>query len=330
MIRKGSRSFWKRKGDTALGELSRGQRDAVLFGAAAGAMGVSCAGLSIWWALPALAVSFGLYSVIRKALPEGKGLSDYMPLWMLVGELLFLILAAAKTAAHAADCWPGHSSWQLFALVLLALAGAASLQGTDAVGRVAVLLTLGCVLFYVPVLGAAAWEAKPQPEIGEWMEGFPILLTSLTLVCGLFLPSQKRSGRLVTGLAVFTVLLLWCTRGKDGPMPLLEAVRGITLFGVFQRFEALASCALTAGLFLMLALFASAGGEIVRSAGAGKYGGLAVILPAALTVWWVDAVHPAVFAVGAGLFWGILPLLVLPVVARKNGRKNSENREKSS
>ena len=311
-----------------MNELSRGQRDSLLFGAVAGAMGVSCGGMSLLWSLPALAVSVGIYLLIRKALPAGESLSAYMPVWMLVGELLFLILAAAKTASHAADCWPGHASWLLFALVLLALAGAASLQGTDAVGRIAVLLTLGCVLFYVPVLGAASWEARPGTEAGEWKEGVPVLLTSLALVCGLFLPSKKRSGRLLAALAVFMVLLLWCTRGKDKTLPVLEAVRGITLFGVFQRFEALASCVLTAGLFLMLALFASAGGEIARSMGIGKYGGLIVILPAALSVWWIGVVNDGLFALGAALFWGIFPLSVLPIVVRKQSRKNSKNNEK--
>lgn len=312
----------------SLGELSRGQRDCLLLGAVAATMAVTCGGRSILWSAAALLLSFAVYLPLRRLLPEGESLSAYMPVWMLVPELLFLILAAAKTASHAADSWPGHSSWLLFALTLLALAGAASLQGTDAVGRVAVLVTLGSILFYIPALGAAAWEARPSPEPGEWKEGIPVLLTTLTLTCGLFLPAKRGSGRLLLGLAGFMLLLLWCTRGKNSGLPVLEAVRGITLFGVFQRFEALASCVLTAGLFLMLALFASAGGEIVRAMGAGEHGGLAVVVPAAAAVGWINVVDPRLFALGAALFWGVLPALLLPVVARKERRKRAKNNEK--
>ena len=305
-----------------MGELSRGQRDSLLFGAVAGTVAVTCGGMSLLWSIPALILAGAVYCAVRRILPEGKSLAAYMPVWMLVPELLFLILAAAKTASHAADCWPGHSAWQLFALALLALAGASALQGTDAVGRCAVLLTAGSILFYVPVLGAAAWQSTPPAETGSWKEGIPVLLTALTVVCSLFLPSQKRSGRMLAGLAGFTVLLLYVTAGRNGKLPVLTAVRGITLFGAAQRFEAVASCVLTVGLFLMLALFAASGGEILGAMGAGNYGALAVTVPAGAAVWWVDAVHPAMFVVGAALFWGVFPLLLLPVVACKS-RKNS-------
>lgn len=124
-----------------MGELSRGQRDSLLFGAVAGTVAVTCGGMSLLWSIPALILAGAVYGAVRRILPEGKSLAEYMPVWLLVPELLFLILAAAKTASHAADCWPGHSAWQLFALALLALAGASALQGTDAVGRCAVLLT---------------------------------------------------------------------------------------------------------------------------------------------------------------------------------------------
>jgi len=305
-----------------LSELSRGQRDSLVFGAAAGTMAVTCGGMSLLWSIPAMALAGAVYGAVRRALPEGKSLAAYMPVWMLVPELLFLILAAAKTASHAADCWPGHSAWQLFALALLALAGASALQGTDAVGRCAVLLTAGSILFYVPVLGASAWQSTPQVETGSWKEGIPVLLTALTVMCSLFLPSKKRSGRMLAGLAGFAILLLYVTAGRNGKLPVLTAVRGITLFGAVQRFEAVASCVLTVGLFLMLALFAASGGMILGAMGAGNYGALAVTVPAAAAVWWVDAVHPALFVVGAALFWGVFPLLLLPVVACKS-RKNS-------
>lgn len=301
-----------------MGELSRGQRDSLLFGAVAGTVAVTCGGMSLLWSIPALILAGAVYGAVRRILPEGKSLAEYMPVWLLVPELLFLILAAAKTASHAADCWPEHSAWQLFALALLALAGASALQGTDAVGRCAVLLTAGSILFYVPVLGASAWQTFPSAEIGEWKEGIPVLLTSLTLVCGLFLPSKKKSGRLLASLGLFVILILYVTRNRGGGLPVLTAVRGITLFGEVQRFEALGSCVLTVGLFLMLAMFAAVGREIGRIMGAGNAGALAVAVPAAASIWWIDAVDPLLFTVGATVLWALVPVAILPVVAKSN------------
>jgi len=313
-----------------LRELSKGQRDALLFGAMTGPMAVVCGGKSLVWAIPAVAIAWVIYAAVRKKLPEGRGLAEFLPVWILIPELLFLILAAAQTASHAAIGWQASGAWPLFPLILLALGGAAAWQDTDGIGRCAVLLTLGCVLFYATVLGASALEQREIPKVGEWTEGFPILITALSAVCGLFLPAKKGGTRFWIGTALFTALLLFATAGKRGDIPFLTAVKGIELFGILQRFEALASCVMTAGLFLMLALLAGAGGEIVKCLGIAQVKGWAVIAPAALVVWWIDEVDPMIFTVGAAIFWGVIPLLTLPVVGLKNAEKRTEKREKSS
>lgn len=312
-----------------MSEWSRGQRDCLLFGSAAAALAVTWSGAGLLWTVAALAAAGAVCAAVSRVLPENTGLVSYMPVWLLVPELLFLMLAAAKTASHAAACWPGHASWQLFALVLLALAGAASEQGSGGIGRCAVLLCAGAAVFYIPVLPAALCRAEPSAR-SDWKTGIPVLLTALTPICGMFLPSKGKMGRLLGCFAVFALLLGAGIAGKDGPMPFLTAVKGITAFGTLQRFEALASCVLTAGLFLMLCLFAAAGGEIIRALGAGDHGGLAVVICAAAAIWWADAVAPVLYAVGAALFWGILPLLTLPVVAFDGKKKTCRKSEKRS
>ena len=128
-------------------ELSKGQRDALLFGAMTGPMAVACGGKSLIWAIPAMATAWAIYTAVRRKIPEGHGLSEYLPVWILVPELLFLILAAAKTASHAAVGWQTDGAWSLFPLILLALGGAAAWQGTDEIGRCAVLLAIGSAVF---------------------------------------------------------------------------------------------------------------------------------------------------------------------------------------
>lgn len=317
-------------GGIGLRELSKGQRDALLFGAITGAMAVACGGTSLFWAIPAIAVACAIYTVVRRALPEGRSLAEYLPVWILVPELLFLILTAARTASHAAVCWQGSGVWPLFPMVLLALAAASTWQNVDGVGRCAVLLALAGALFYAPVLGAAALEQENQLQAGKWTEGMPVLITALSGVCGLFLPARKGGTRFWVGVSVFAALFLYSTAGKSGDLPLLTAVKGISLFGVLQRFEALAACIITIGLFCMLALLASAGSEIVKQLGIAQMKGFAVIVPAASIVWWANEVNPMILTVGAILFWGVIPLLALPVVSGKETKKRRKKDEKSS
>ena len=173
-------------------------------------------------------------------------------------------------------------------------------------------------------------EQRNIPAVGAWTEGLPILITALSGVCGLFLPTKKGGGRFWFAVGVFTVLLLYATGGKSGEVPFLTAVKGIEVFGILQRFEALASCVMTVGLFLMLALLAGAGGEIVKTLGVGQIKGWAVILPASIVVWWIDEVDAAILTVGAALFWGIIPLLAQGIVGEKKDEKKIKKDEKSS
>lgn len=305
-------------GGTALDKLTAGQRDCLRFGAIAAPMILACGGRGVLWAVPALALAALADGAVRRRLPEGKSLAACLPKWILIAELLFLIVAAAAVAAMTPLCWP-EGSWPLFPLALLVLAGAAARQGTGAAGRCAVPVAWGCILFLGVVVAAALPEAKPAA--GEWPEGLPVLTVALLGVCGWFLPSEReKPERLWLGLAVFTLLLL--ALGKD----LRTAAKGIELFGILQRFEALVSCALTASLFLSLTLLAAAGGEILRALGVKKITGEAVLLPAAALMFWISEVPAWVFSIGTAIFWGILPALAQGIGdSGKDEKKNVKN-----
>lgn len=299
-------------------KLTAGQRDCLRFGAIAAPMALACGGRVVLWAVPALALAALADGAVRRRLPEGKSLAACLPKWLLIAELLFLIVAAAAVAAMTPLCWP-EGSWPLFPLALLVLAGAAARQGAGTAGRCAVPVAWGCILFLGVVVAAALPEAKPAA--GEWPEGLPVLTVALLGVCGWFLPSEReKPERLWLGLAVFTLLLL--ALGKD----LRTAAKGIELFGVLQRFEALASCALTASFFLALTLLAAAGGEILRALGVKKITGEAVLLPAAALMFWISGVPAWVFSIGTAIFWGILPALAQGIGdSGKDEKKNVKN-----
>lgn len=299
-------------------KLTAGQRDCLRFGAIAAPMALACGGRGMLWAVPALALAALADWAVRRRLPEGKSLAACLPKWVLIAELLFLIIAAAAVAAMTPLCWP-EGSWPLFPLALLVLAGAAARQGVGAAGRCAVPAAWGCILFLGVVVAAALPEAKPAA--GEWPEGLPVLTVALLGACGWFLPSEReKPERLWLGLAVFTLLLL--ALGKD----LRTAAKGIELFGVLQRFEALVSCALTASLFLALTLLAAAGGEILRALGVKKITGETVLLPAAALMFWISGVPAWVFSIGTAIFWGILPALAQGIGdSGKDEKKNVKN-----
>jgi len=308
--------------------MTAGQRDCLLFGAVYAPVAIACGGLSMLWAVPALALAALLYSVMRHLLPEGRSLADVLPRWLLVPELLFLIVAAAGVAAMAAACWPGGGSDPLFSLALLALGGAAAWQGSAAAGRCAGILTWAAIAFFALVLGAAVIEGEQPANVGVWQEGLPVWTVLLLPACGLFLPSDKGKMRFWAGIAVYTLLVLAVTFGKGGDLPLLTAVKGIELFGILQRFEALASCVLTAGLFLTLAVLGCSANEILRALEMPAIPGAAMIVPEAALLLWIREIPGWIFAAAASIFWGLCPLLALLLEGHRQEKKIRSKSEK--
>lgn len=308
--------------------LSAGQGRLLIFGAVAGLLAVCANGASMLWAVPALAIIFLLYMCVQRAIPDGQGLCALLPAWVLWLELAFLVLAAARAADYVSLAWHNSPSFPLFPLALLALAAAQTSLGTAAAGRCAVILGWAEIIFFAVILTVTAVESKPPQNVGAPVEGISVLFCLLVACAGLFLPTQKdrRSGILWGGLAVTTMLILFVTAGKGGTLPMLTAVKSAEFFGVLERFEALCSCAITAGLFLMLTLLGCIGGEILHVLRLEKLPAAAPLVPAAGLLLITDLIPGWVYAVGAGIFWGLVPLAALAVVGNKMDRKKmSEN-----
>lgn len=135
------------------------------------------------------------------------------------------------------------------------------------------------------------------------------------------------------GLTVCAVILSAVTVGVLSPAvaektegAFFEMVRGIRIFGVAERFEAIVAAAMTLGWFSLLSLLLTVAGHMAETfhAGWGKpCVWVSAILAAVVSLWGRSApVWP--FALGALVLWCLLPTLF----SRKE--KNSKNFEKST
>lgn len=285
------------------------------------------------WAIPAVCVAAILYYIVYQAIPTGSGLAQMMPKWLLILEWCFLLVVVGKTAGLIAGCWP-KGNGVLFALVLLTLAGAAAGHGTAEAGRVASVLGWIAVAIIAVMLVPLTLETqKTQPNQNDdsWIQGFSVLSSAMLPLCGLFLPvtKQKKETGLWSGILIGTIFILYGSSGGAGEVPLLHAIKGLELFGIFRRFEAVAACVLTIGLFLILTLFFCSAREVAEEIE--ETGWMRKIFyPAGVAVYCAaHHISGGLVQYAAPLFWGVFPvltLLVVPPEAREKRLKKSKKR----
>ncbi len=307
--------------------LSKTQRNIWLLAAIPTSMAMIKA--SPLWAIPALCLAAILYYIVYETIPDGSGLAVLLPKWILILEWCFLLLVVGKTAGLVEECWPKGSTI-LFALVLITLADAASGQGLASMGRVASGLGLITLIIMAVILMAVAIEVPAKQEAGSWMDGFPALSSAMLPLCALFLPvaKQPKEKGLWGGIFVSAILALYCATSGKGMVPILYAIEGLEMFGVFRRFEAVASCLLTVGVFLILTIFSCSAREI--AAEIEKEGRLrGIFYPASIGVYLLERyISDALIQYGALLFWGVLPVLTLLVVPPEAAEKRFKKSKK--
>lgn len=305
-------------------------RNVLRFGAAAAPLAIACGGLSPLWAVPAVALAALLDAAAGWQERKSGPLVDRLPKALLLLELGFLVPTAAAVAAMAPACWPDGGSFPLFPLTLLALGAAAAVLGPEPCERSAVVLGLGCALFFAATLFATTLQLRPSYDPGPPADALPVLACALTALVGRFLPARQRRGGgwFWVALGAFAVAALCAAFGKGTTLPLLRAVESISLPGFLQRFDALMSCALTVGLFLALSLLGCAAREIIRTLGKDSRYGAAVMAAAGVLVFFIEAIPVWFFVTGACLFWGLVPLLPLSMGGHGEEKKSLSKPEK--
>lgn len=256
---------------------------------------------------------------------------ERFPKWLCILELAWLIVFLAGIAKISSSCWVEANAYPSIPIILLLLAALASRKGTTQSARMgATLLWLVIpVLGLVFLAGTTDIRMKWIPTELELPDGGLIALL-LTPCVTAFLPKENKTlrwtGVILGAVAIAGSLLIYGTMGADvarnAPSSFYEFSKGVTLFGVAERFEALVACALTGGSFALLTLILSVVYYLAEK-----------ILPAAAKwgVWLCTAVSAGVMcilpnnnywmAIGGVIFWGFLPVVAQGIGGRKNIEK---------
>ncbi len=234
--------------------------------------------------------------------------------WLWLGVLMGCL------AGYSAQCWDDGRPFPVVPLVLLILAAFGAKDGGAKASRVGGVL----LWFVVPILGVVVAAGAPDVQ-SKWLsptEGVPPGLTVTLLLpclCAYF-PRQNRKLGWISSVfgGVFVIALSLVVSGSMSPAvasrsdnAFYEYCKGISLFGIAERFEALVSCVLTMGWYALFSIVLCAAGHLAESArpGWGSKGVWACAgLSAAVCLTGLP-IRPAVMIGISLLLWAAVPML---------------------
>lgn len=244
---------------------------------------------------------------------------------------VFALLAAAQTAARAGAAFPDETA-QLAGPAILALAALANQKSAAAAARVCGVVTLIlAVLYTITMLSAArqvqAQWLRPWGSARQMAEAIPAVLS---VSCLRYLPQRRGAVRggwlalLICGPAALAAVTAGCLSPRLTQVlaqPFYTVSQSLSILDVMERFEPLVSAALLMGFFALESLLlASAQAQILAGAGRDRTSAWEsfALAAAAFGLSFLTGQVPAeVWAIGAAVCWGILPLLTQLIVAIK-------------
>ncbi len=251
-------------------------------------------------------------------------------------QIIWLGTFLGGIAGMSADCWEDGRPYPIVPLVLLTLAAFGAKDGGAKASRVN-----GVLLWFVmPILGIVFAAGAPSVQL-QWLIPrweLPVALIPILLIpcLGAFFPREERQFSWIAPVVggTFAVLLAVFISGSMSPKvaaqtenAFYEYCKGINLFGVAERFEAIISCALTMGWFALFSLMFSAAGHLADTAHpgwgrAGVWGCAAIAAAVSLLGLRVGAL----MATGTSVFlWVIVPVLGRISSSRKNAKKSEKS-----
>lgn len=247
---------------------------------------------------------------------------DYRAGWFGAVQTLWIAVVSGVVARWSAQCWPTADGFPMVGVTLLVLAVFAAWDGAERASRCAGVLFWLLAFLYAVILAAGTQNLKiqymtPMAQPSCPMIAMLILVPAVTV----FFPCEKRAKILPIGAIVLfgTVVSLW-TVGTLSPKvaahladPYYAFTRSLSLFGVAERFESLASVALTMGYFSLLALLLSSAYHLTDSAlpGKGKTGIIAAAGIAAVIFVFAEKVPQWLLPVVSALLWVLLPVFLM-------------------
>lgn len=256
---------------------------------------------------------------------------EKFPKWLCILELGWLTVFLAGIAKISGSCWEKADAYPWIPIILLILAACASSKGVTQSARTGAIL----LWLVIPVLGLVFLAGTTDIDTGwiptdlELPDGL-LIAVLLTPCVTAFLPKERKVLRwtslLTEAIVLAGTILIYGTLGeevaKTARNGFYEFSKGVTLFGVAERFEPLVACALTGGLFAYLMLLLSTIYHLTEknSPKAAKW----IMWLCAILAVGVMCILPnrnEWMAIGGVIFWGFLPAIAQGIGGRKNIEK---------
>lgn len=270
---------------------------------------------------------FVCWGVTALDVRPGKGTA-----WL---QFLWLALAAGEMAKWLANCWPTAHGGPLIPLTVLVLAAVAGSRGADRAARAGSILFWFLLGLYALVLFGGARDGKGENLVPDWtLPPLGVVAIYLLPAVAGFLPRQKAAaaplalagiGGLGILASVITLAVLSPQVAAQEAVPFYTFSKGLSLFGVAERFEALVSAGLTMGFFCLLSFLCAAAGQLAETLRGGWGTGGSFGL-AALSAFWLllEIDLPGeILAGGCLLFWVLVPTLTRGTKKLKKVAKNA-------
>lgn len=285
----------------------------------------------IWTLLIGVAAGI-LWLCVERTTVHGR--RDWKPITVL--QIVFLIFAAGIAASWSGACWITAKHTWVIPIILLALAACAAEGGCQTGARCGAVLFWFLAGMFLLLCAFALPDVKMEwlapTAIGNENAGIAVAVLLLPAAAAM-LPREKESRPWpwAVGLVLCAAILSAVTVGVLSPAvaektsgAFFEMVRGIRIFGVAERFEAIVAAAMTLGWFCLLSLLLTVTGHMAETLheGWGKPGvWFSAVLAGVVSLWGRNA--PAwPFALGALVLWYLFPTLF------RRKEKNSKNFEK--
>ena len=241
---------------------------------------------------------------------------------LLVLAAIFAALTLAQFAAWTDTAFPETDTKPFVPLVLLAIAAWSAWKGSAACIRAVAVTAFLLAAIYAVVFIFAMPDAEPSRLLSADADFSPalcVLRLPLT-VLWFSAPAGGRSARTPLAatalLPVLTAAVCAMVPGSGGSFYVMA--ESVNVLSVGSRIEPLVSAALTAGWFAAMCLPVLAAGRIAETLCGRFYAGVLLCTVAAVPAAVLGMPETgALFSVGAAIFCGVLPLVILEIGAKK-------------
>lgn len=257
--------------------------------------------------------------------------------WLSVVQLCWLVWATSEMCRWISGSWFSGDVYPAIPLILLGVGVASARKGAEQAARTGSVVFWLLALIYgvVVVAGTGGVELRELSVIGPGVD-MRLIVVLLVPALSVYLPGGEKkvpAGAMIGiyGFAVVISILITGTLSLEvatnGEAPLREWIEGVQIAGTLQRFEAIASVALTMGWFAMLSYLLCVAGQLAEQTREGNYVKAvfwAAAAAAGIMLLGVEA-EASVLALGSVVLWVVAPVFEAIACGNKKTKKRKNN-----